>query len=205
MSLIPSVDVAGRARRRVSFQSVARLAAGLLVAGALGCGPPWTVVRQTGPASVYSTHQRVGIRFDWENLRLGGKTEQEWLATQPAGDQRDYVEMRESVIDHLMSGLRREFYRIGIDAVPAEGNESFQLLVRPRRMQMGFYAVFVSEASELQASYTFQIGGQDVDRIDLTETAAPAVSFRARERMEHCADDAARHVVQYFQERTGRR
>ena len=144
----------------------------LLVLGSLGCGPPWRVIRASGPPSALHGMTSLAVVFDYSALMMGGMFEAQWLATQPPDEQASYLAVRTSMEEHFLLELAAQLGRDGIAVRRATGAESHQVVVRPTRIEMGFYRFMVTMDSTLDARLVYGTGGAETDEIDVHLTRA---------------------------------
>lgn len=190
--------------RRIALHIVSRIAplfALLVVLGSVGCGPPWRVIRASGPPSALHGMTALAVTFDYSALMMGGMFEAQWLATQPPDDQSSYLAVRASMEEHFLMELSAQLAREGIAVRRATGAESHQLIVRYTRIEMGFYRFMVSMDSTLDSRFVYGTGGAETDEIDihLTRTANMRNASIA-ERMDWCASRAAQLAAEYVRQ-----
>lgn len=163
------------------------------------CGPPWKVIRASGPPSALAGQTVIGVSFDWSRAMLGGQPEQVWLAGQPPNDQQSYMEVRNAIMQTFMMELTNQLAARGITVVPSTGAEPVQLVVQPLTLEMGFYRFVMSMDSQLDTALVWQVGGQETDQIQLHTTAtANMANASILERMGTCATRSARLAADFY-------
>lgn len=130
-----------------------------------GCGPPWRVVRQSGPPSALAGVQLIGVSFDWSRATVGGVPEGAYLGSLPPDEQANYMEVHNTIEAAYFSELQRQ--SAGVQIVPSTGAEPVQLVVQPLFLELGYYRVIVSRDSRLDVAAVFLVGGQPVDEIEV--------------------------------------
>jgi len=163
------------------------------------CGPPWRVIRQSGPPSALAGQPVIGVSFDWSRAVLGGQPEQIWLAGQPPADQQSYMEVRNAIMQTFMMELSNQLQPRGITVVPSTGAEPVQLVVMPLTLEMGFYRFVMAMDSRLDSALVWQVGGQETDQIEIRTTATANMANAAiLGRMSHCATRSARLAADFY-------
>jgi hypothetical protein len=131
-----------------------------------GCGPPWRVIRESGPPSALAGVQLIGVSFDWQRATVGGVPEAAYLANLPPDEQANYMEVHNAIEAAYFAELQRQ--AVGVQVVPSTGAEPVQLVVQPLFLELGYYRVIVSRDSRLDVAAVFLVGGQPVDEIEVT-------------------------------------
>lgn len=163
------------------------------------CGPPWKVVRQSGPPSALAGQTVIGVSFDWSRAILGGQPEQMWLAGQPPDDQAAYMEVRTALMQTFMLELTSQLSARGVTVVPSTGAEPVQLVVQPLMLEMGFYRFMVNMDSRLDSALVWQVGGQETDHIEIRTTQVANMQNAAiLGRMNACALRSARLAAEFY-------
>ena len=163
------------------------------------CGHPWRVVRASGPPSALVGQTSIGVSFDWSRASLGGRSEAEWLATQPAEDQASYNEVRERLMGIFVDALSRELG--GVTVQPSTGQEAVQLVVQPLVLEMGFYRFVMAMDSQLDSALVWGVGGQVTDEITVrTRVTANLTNPAIIGRMNDCATRTARLAAAFFRD-----
>jgi hypothetical protein len=180
----------------IRLRTLAVLAA---LAFALGCGPPWRVIRASGPPSALASASHVGVVFDYSMLVMGGLPEANWLATQPPDDQASYLAVRASMEEQFLLELSSRLAGEGMVVVRGTGAEPHQLVVRYTRIEMGFYRFMVNRPSELDSDLAFGPAGTISDEISIrTSREANMANASIDERMDWCARRAAQLAAEYL-------
>lgn len=135
---------------------------------AVACGPPWRVMRVSGPPSALVGMSSLGVAFDDSMLTMGGMPAQAWLLSQPPEDQGSYLAVRAGMEEELLSELGSQLAPTPV--VRATGAESHLLVVRFTLLEMGAYRVMFSMDSHLDAVLAFGPGGTVTDEIAVRTT-----------------------------------
>ncbi|MDQ3032473.1 MAG: hypothetical protein M3Y87_08665 [Myxococcota bacterium] len=170
---------------KLRIQSLLPVIALLLLAG---CGPPWRVVRESGPPSALTGAQLIGVSFDWSRAMVGGVPEALYLGGLPPDEQANYMEVHSAIESAYFSELQR--HAGGVQIVPSTGAEPVQLVVQPLTLELGYYRVIVARDSRLDVAAVFLVGGQPTDEIEVRATR-PA-SMRNATVLGRMTDAAAR-------------
>ena len=179
--------------RRYALSTVALLSFALLA----GCAPPWRVIRQSGVPSPLRGQASIGVSFEWARASLGGRSEQDWLATQPPEDQASYMEVRNALMSTFVSELAQELP--GVMVQPSTGQETVQLSVQPLLLEMGFYRVVIAQDSRLDSALVWSVGGQATDEVTLqTRITANLYNPSILGRMNDAATRTARIAAQFW-------
>lgn len=169
-----------------------------LLFAAVGCGPPWRVIRASGPPSALVGMSHVGVVFDDSMLMMGGMPEAQWLATQPPEEQASYLAVRASMEEHFLLELSSQLGREGMVVVRATGAEPHQIVVRYTRIEMGFYRVLMEMDSVLDVDLAFGPGGAISDEIAIHLTReASRWNASVEERLDWCSARAAQLAAEY--------
>lgn len=163
------------------------------------CGPPWRVIRESGPPSALAGQTLIGVSFDWSRALLGNQSEQAWLASQPPDDQASYMEVRNAIMQTYLLALQSQLASRGITVVSSTGAEPVQLVVQPLRLEMGFYRFMVNMDSRLDSAFVFVVGGQEADNIEVRTTAVANMQNAAiLGRMMTCAQRSAQLTTEFI-------
>lgn len=165
----------------------------------IACGPPWKLIRASGPPSALATMASVGVSFDYGSLVMGGMSEAAWLSTQPEDDRSAYLSVRASMEDQLLLELASQLAADGISVHRASGAESHQIVVQYTRIEMGFYRFMVTLDSTLDTRFALGPTGTITDEIEVhTTREANLRNASIAERMDYCARRAAQILAQYI-------
>lgn len=164
---------------------------------ATACGPPWRVMRVSGPPSALSGMQSLGVTFDYSALIMGGMPEAQWLLTQPPEDQSSYLATRSLMETELLAALGSELAPMPV--VRATGTESHMIVVRYTMLEMGAYRVVFAMDSRLDSTLAFGPSGTITDEIAVrTARVANLYNPSIDGRMSWCARRVAQLAAEYI-------
>ncbi|UJR81588.1 hypothetical protein [Sandaracinus amylolyticus] len=167
-----------------------------------GCGPPWRVIRASGPPSALASASVIGVSFDWSRALVGGAPEQQYLAGLPADERSNYVEVRTAIEATYVLELQRQ--AAGVQVVASTGAEPIQLVVMPGFLELGFHRVLVARDSRLDMHLVFAMGGVVVDEIEIRSTrGADLRNPTVLNRMSECAALNAQLTAQFIRRARG--
>jgi hypothetical protein len=162
------------------------------------CGPPWSVVRQSGPPSALAGQNVIGVGFDWSAATVDSVPEQAHLANLPPNEQADWMDARNVFMSTYLAELQLQLAQ-NAQVMPTTGAEPVQLVVRPLAIQRGYYRVFVAQDTRAELDLVFAVGGQPTDEI-LTRTSVNASlgNPTVRQRLADCGTRLARITAMFF-------
>ena len=146
------------------------LGAVLAFASFTACGPPWKVVRMSGPPSALAGQTDVAVAFDYSRMYVEGRTELDWMTVKTAEDANypsTWADLKGRFEASVVQGLRRQFP--SAHAVQA-GPGSPVMVVEVHSFKLGKFIPFVMPSTVMEASLIFQVGGQATDEIALTRS-----------------------------------
>lgn len=175
----------------------------LLVLALVGCAPRWVVRQQAMPNPLLQQRKFNLEGIHWEQLRIGGKTEAEYLAGKNAEQQQSFQGDKKMFEERFVGALTGKTE--GVQFVPAPPGEGGLYIVRPvvTFFEPGYY-VGVS-AMDSEADVTVQIFSPDgklVDEITIhSRIAATITSPSSGDRMRKCGDDLGSVTAKYISKR----
>ena len=152
------------------------LGAVLVFASFTACGPPWKVVRVSGPPSALSGQTDVAIAFDYSRMYVEGRTEQDWMTAKTAEDPRyptTWADLKGRFEAAVVRGMQAQFP--SAHAVQA-GPGSPVMVVEVHSFRLGKFIPFVMPPTVLEASLIFQVGGLATDEIALTRSYPASIT-----------------------------
>src|SRR5690606_20233729 len=134
------------------------IAAGLTVAA---CGPPWVVIKQSGPPSALSGAENIAVVFDeMDRPPEMGDSEEEG---------QKLSDMQDAIAAGFMQAIAGE--RKDVRQMPARGDDGGTYIVlRVQDLDPGKYAVVYSRASRLVVRLEWYRNNELVDEIEITTT-----------------------------------
>lgn len=159
--------------------------------GLVGCGPPWDVVKQSGPPSALRGVGQIGVAFDDSELLVGRhrQTETEWLSDKSPERVRDYHEVWRAAEDTFIHAMNAE---LPVPVTRAGPQDEVTLVVRWGATVLGKYVGVYAEDTFLSAYLDFTVRGRLTDRITgwtVVEAGMARPSIRSR------MDAAARRLA----------
>ena len=88
---------------------------GLVLAVSSGCGPSWTVIKETNPNPYVGNKTFKYQPIDFTNLRVGDSTEQEWMSDKDAEVLAEWEVDKKSISDVFFESIRDEVKDEGIN------------------------------------------------------------------------------------------
>lgn len=175
----------------------------LLVLGMVGCVPRWVIRQQAVPNPLLNQHKFSLEGMHWEQLRIGGKTEAEYLggkdADQAASFQSDKRTFEERFVASLSGGAQ------GVQFVPAPPGEAGAFIVRAAVtfFEPGYYVGVAARDSEADVTVqVFSPDGKIVDEITIhSRIAATMTSPSSGDRMRKCGNDLGGVTAKYISSR----
>jgi hypothetical protein len=162
-------------RRRVLLLVFAAFA--LLLAG---CAPPWAVVQQTTPNPFVNQRKFAIAPTDFSALRVGSKSEAEYLAGKDEAQQRSFQADKTAANEALTGALITSAHAAGVEIVLATGPTDGPFVIRPALLffEPGFYAGILASPSRLDVSLKITSpDGAILDEVLMSHrTAAPTMN-----------------------------
>ncbi|HEY3444864.1 MAG TPA: hypothetical protein VGK67_00815 [Myxococcales bacterium] len=132
-----------------------------------GCGPSWKVLRASGPPSALAAAKDVAVAYDYSQMQVEGRPEQEWVATKTAQEPNyptTWTDLKAKFEGAVLEGLQKEYpsahtAQVGVDSVV--------MVVQVQKFKMGKFIPFVLPPTVIEASLIWQVGGQPTDEISL--------------------------------------
>ena len=150
------------------------LAVVLLGIFAMGCAPPWTVIKQAEPNPFVGKREFAVLPVEYEGLRVGEKTEEEYKASKEDKTVGRFEEDKEKVATTFVANLQAEAQDEDITVTPAAG-EVTGYVVRPlvKFMEPGFFAAVVSKPSKIVMRVRLEDkDGKVLDEIEIEHETA---------------------------------
>jgi hypothetical protein len=168
------------------------------LAALAACGPPWAVLRESGPPSALESKASVAVAFDRTETMVGKQTLTEYVSQR---------EEKEAKFSAWLDEMEQAF----VESMAAHANPirvaagqagEVQLTVKVTWLQEGFYAHVASQPTVLRVQLEWRVGGQLADAIEY-ETQLQASITRAsnRKRLLWCAEEAGRIAARFLTEK----
>lgn len=177
------------------------LALWLCVAFAIGCGPSWTVLRETVPSPMYRKNGFVVMPIDFTGLRVGDVTEADHMADKDADQRRDWVgdkvAMNQEYAEHLIASAHEH----GLDVLPGPASAQFFIYPKVTWLEPGFYAYVASQPSEVEMIVRItRPDGSLIDEIMIRHsTAADMINASSGQRLRDDAEGLGKITADYLQ------
>jgi hypothetical protein len=173
----------------------------LLLSLATGCGPRWTVIRQATPDPFLHRPQFAVERLHFEWLRVGDKTEAEYMAEKTPEQKDSWDADKARMVEAFARSVAEAERGIQITPAPVQGGS----IVRPivTFIEPGFYAAIASGATRVHLTVQLlDAWGRPLDEIRI-ESAVPASMTNAASgtRMRQAAEDLGEVTAKYMQTR----
>jgi hypothetical protein len=169
----------------------------------VGCGPRWNVVAQANPNPLLGVHTFALDGVHFEMLRVGGKTEADYLAgksgEQQASFQADKVQFQEKFSQSLVSDAGMQFTQF-----PPKDPQTFAVVTYITYFEPGFYVGVAHGDTEVEIDVKITTAsGQLVDEFTArSRIAATMTSPSSGDRLRKAGDDLGGVVAKYLKKRT---
>ncbi|MGZ3424387.1 MAG: hypothetical protein ACXVEF_43100 [Polyangiales bacterium] len=168
-----------------------------------GCGPRWNVVAQANPNPLrgVNTFALDGVHF--EMLRVGAKTEADYLAgksaDQQASFQADKVQFQEKYSQSVVGEAAMQFTQF-----PPKEQNTFAVVTYITYFEPGFYVGVAHGDTEVEVDVKITTAsGQLVDEFTArSRIAATMTSPSSGDRLRKAGDDLGVVVAKYLKSRT---
>lgn len=180
------------------------LAVFALLLGCLGgCGYPWVVVRQAEPNPLFGKKEFVVLPIDFTDLRVGSKTEEEYLAEKKDKTVDSFLADKDAMNEFFVAALKDSAASDGVSVREAAGEiDTYVLKPHIGQIEPGFYAFVVSSPSEVVMQLRIETkDGKLVDEIELRHStsarnfATIAAGSRYRSDAEWIGDVAGQYLA----------
>lgn len=168
-------------------------------AATVACAP-YAVVQQSGPPSALQGVTQVAVRFDWSQVRVLGKTEQEYLAEKSADEAADLAKIKQETDAAILQGLQAngggaQFSAAGPDLEPSAP----QVVVRYAYVQTGIYTPVYSLPSKVTTRFEWSRDGKVTDVIETSATIGASMTTPSdHQRMEMAGRNLGRAAGKFF-------
>jgi hypothetical protein len=183
------------ARRLVSLLT---LLAMTTLLGLTGCGPRWVVVRQVVPNPMSAGAPFYVQPISLEGLRVGDKTEAEWMGPKGASTQASWEGDKVAMNEQFHRGFDGEATGVVQAASPAG---AFTIVTHFAFYEPGFFAGIVSRPGRIDA--IVDIVDPNGTPLDQLTTSAAYSGVSQGENARGCARIIGRNIARYIKARTG--
>jgi len=178
---------------------------------AIGCGGPWTIVKQANPNPFNAQTQFAVAPVTFNNLKVGKKMEGEWLATKKPETQMSHQNDKASFSARFQQACVSRAKGLPIqplvEGAPFPG---FTVHGNVYWMEPGVYAVVYSISTQVRMMVDIvDPAGQVADQFEVSANVAPQIPFTpivmytVVDRLNRAAEEVAGRVDQYLRLRTG--
>jgi hypothetical protein len=152
------------------------LAAALIVFAFTSCGPPWKVIRVSGPPSALAGQTDVSVAFDYSQMYVESKLEADWVSLKTAEDANypaTWADLKGRFEAAVVQGMRNQFP----SAHPVQtGVTPVTMVVQVHTFKLGKFIPFVMPPTIMDASLVFQVQGQTTDEISMVRSWQPSIT-----------------------------
>lgn len=173
---------------------------------AIGCGGGWTIIKQAQPSPFKPDSTFAVAPATWEDLKVGKKTEAEWLAEKDEkakmsheGDKQLYANEFASQVNTRAKGLK----------IAGEGS-NYVIKSHVYWMEPGYYAMISHGPAQVKVRVdVIDGGGAVIDQIEFIGQGDAVMPFNpipratVGERLKYAAHEVAAKVTKYLRERAG--
>lgn len=163
-----------------------------------GCGPRWQVVKQADPNPLTASSKFAVDKVTLDNLRIGSKTEAEWMSGKDADTQQKWEGDKTGMSDAFSTGFDKARDTL---ARVTDKNGAFVVRARFDSYEPGFYAGVASGNAEIDA--TVDIVDASGNVVDEFHTKAVAAGMSAGQRARDCAEQIGATTAKYLKKRVG--
>ena len=156
-------------RRSLLLGAVAALAL-----TAAGCAPPWQVIVQAVPDPFIQQRRFALLPTDFSGLRVGEKSEGEYLASKDPEQQRSFAGDKEGINGEFVRSLLAVSHGNAIEVVLATGPTDAPFVIRPmiQLVEPGFEALIVKAPARVEAIVRITAAdGRVLDEITVAATS----------------------------------
>ncbi|MBL9027636.1 MAG: hypothetical protein JNL21_35925 [Myxococcales bacterium] len=134
-----------------------------------GCAPKWTVIQQASPNPfVGKTGDFQVLPIDYSELKVGEKSEEQYLAEKDEKQQASFKGDKQAVDERFQAELKDTAQGEGISVGAAAGqNKGFLIKPKVEFFEPGYYAVVASAPSEIRMRISIE--GPDGKVLDIIE------------------------------------
>ena len=168
-------------------------------AAATACAP-YSVVQQSGPPSALQGVTQVAVRFDWSQVKVLGKSEQEYLSEKNAEEQADFAKIKLETDAAILQGLQDNGGGAQFSAAGAELDANApQVVVKYGYVQTGIYTPVYSLPSKATTRLEWSRDGKVTDVIETSSTIGASLTTPSdHQRMEMVGRNIGRAAGKFF-------
>lgn len=177
------------------------LAAALLTASAAGVAcAPYNIVQQSGPPSALKGMSDVAVKFDWSQVKVLGKSEQEYLSEKDDEEKADFAKIKQETDAAILQGLQENGGGARFAAAGAELDPNApQVVVQYGYVQTGIYTPVYSLPSKVVTRFHWSRDGKVTDVIETQSTIGASLTTPSdHQRMEMAGRNIGRAGAKFF-------
>ena len=184
---------------------LALTSAAILALAAIGCGKPYTIIKQANPNPFVGKTDFVVLPVDYSDLHVGDKSESEYLAGKKDSSADSFQGDKDGMNDKFQVSLQAATADHGLNVKAANGVVT-TFLVKPHIyfVEPGFYTAIVNAPSktEMEVTITDQ-HGVELDRIKVHHgTNSGMFNPASGQRLRTDAEAMGHYVAEYLSDRT---
>ncbi|MFO0594889.1 MAG: hypothetical protein U0228_06285 [Myxococcaceae bacterium] len=151
------------------------LVAVAIAAFATSCGPPWKVIKASGPPSALEGKTDVGVAFDYSELVVDGKPLSQWMELKTKEDPK-YPETWANLMGKFETGVMSTFSSGFAGAhLATQSPGAAQVIVSVKTFQMGKYIVIGQIPTVMNVHIQGKVGEAVTDEIMITRSFPASV------------------------------
>jgi hypothetical protein len=185
---------------RTRLRHLALAAALLTVTAADTACAPYAIVQRSGPPSALQGVGQVAVRFDWSQVSVLGKSEQEYLSEKNAEEQADFAKIKLETDAAILQGLQDNGGGAQFSAATAELDAAApQVVVKYGYVQTGIYTPVYSLPSKATTRFEWSRDGKVTDVIETSATVGASLTTPSdHQRMEMVGRNIGRAAGKFF-------
>lgn len=183
------------------------LAAALLGSSAVGVAcAPYAIVQQSGPPSALKGLSDVAVKFDWSQVQVLGKSEQEYLSEKNDEEKADFAKIKLETDAAILQGLQDNGGGARFAAAAAELDPNApHVVVQYGYVQTGIYTHVYNVPSKVVTRFHWSRDGKVTDVIETSSTIGASLTTPSdHQRMEMAGRNVGRAAAKYFLDAQGK-
>lgn len=161
---------------------------------------PYSVVQKSGPPSALMGVTQVAVRFDWSQVKVLGKSEQEYLSEKNAEEQADFAKIKLETDAAILQGLQDGGGGAQFGAAAEDLDAAApQLVVKYGYVQTGIYTPVYSLPSKVTTRLEWSRDGKVTDVIETSSTIGASLTTPSdHQRMEMAGRNIGKAAGKFF-------
>lgn len=161
------------------------------------CAPAWTVIRQATPNPLVGKSSLAARSLELDGLRVGGETEQQYLAPRDQAQQQAWQQARAGLAERFWSELAAS---PGLTITRAGDSDRPVIRTRVLLVEPGYFAHISSHPTVVVARLLVASGAEVLDEVEIKVTV-DAGSTATGERLEQAGSRLAAAAADYLRQR----